>query len=153
MTRHAWQCDIPTPHLSGRTPDPIGRWLVLYDFRPLPKPGVDSQYDALAMARPEAEDRDEVLRIELAIAISLLSQDYDLTPADYTRIFDFGSDRDVLIRMHSARSDSIAPGSINRAAKKTASARVDRVSESGWMGKLKSLFSAGVVRVTALHSW
>lgn len=74
-----------------------GRWVRMGDrqhwmFPPPPAPGIDGEYDALIRVHHEAEDADDERRIELAMAILLLSRNYAPTPAEYQAIFDFGAD-------------------------------------------------------------
>jgi len=49
----------------------------------------DPEYEALIRAVLEAEDEIEGRRVELALAIYLLGQNYDLGPADYSRLLEF----------------------------------------------------------------
>jgi hypothetical protein len=60
-------------------------------FTPPPAPGIDHEYDALSRIHQESEDADDERRIELAMAILLLSRNYDLTPDEYVAIFSFGT--------------------------------------------------------------
>jgi len=53
------------------------------------EPGLDADYIALLEAIQEAEDRSDQLRAELALAIHLLSQNYDLDPDDYQTLLGF----------------------------------------------------------------
>jgi hypothetical protein len=74
-----------------------GRWVRMGDrqqwmFPPPPAPGIDPEYDALSRIHQESEDADDERRIELAMAILLLSRNYDLTPDEYVAIFSFGTD-------------------------------------------------------------
>jgi hypothetical protein len=57
-----------------------------------PAPGVDPDYDALIRVHRESEDADDERRIELAMAILLLSRNYDPKPEEYRSIFSFGND-------------------------------------------------------------
>ncbi len=61
-------------------------------FTSPPAPGVDADYDALIHALLEAEDQSEAKKCELAIAILLLSRNYQPLPSEYQRIFCFGGD-------------------------------------------------------------
>jgi hypothetical protein len=58
-------------------------------FPPPPAPRIDPEYDALARIHQQSEDADDERRIELAMAILLLSRNYDLTPDEYVAIFSF----------------------------------------------------------------
>src|ERR1700678_3498358 len=74
-----------------------GRWVRMGDrqqwmFPPPPAPGIDPEYDALTRIHQEPEDADDERRIELAMAILLLSRNYDPTPDEYVAIFSFGTD-------------------------------------------------------------
>ena len=74
-----------------------GRWVRMGDrqqwmFPPPPAPGIDPEYDALSRILQESEDADDERRIELAMAILLLSRNYDPTPDEYVAIFSFGTD-------------------------------------------------------------
>jgi hypothetical protein len=74
-----------------------GRWVRMGDrqqwmFPPPPAPGIDPEYDALSRIHQESEDADDERRIELAMAILLLSRNYDLMPDEYVAIFSFGTD-------------------------------------------------------------
>lgn len=61
-------------------------------------------YLELLQAIREAEDHDELLRMEMALAIRLLRSNYDLDPSLYERILGFDSDED-LARMQQAMAD------------------------------------------------
>ena len=61
-------------------------------FPPAPAPGIDPDYDGLLRIHRESEDGDDERRIELAMAILLLSRNYDPTPDEYVAIFSFGMD-------------------------------------------------------------
>lgn len=50
---------------------------------------VDPDYTATVMAVPEAEDRSERLRAELALAIALLDRNYDLGPVELQGLLRF----------------------------------------------------------------
>jgi hypothetical protein len=54
-------------------------------------PGVDADYDALVQGLLEAEDQSEARKFELAIAILLLSRNYQPSPCEYEEILCFGS--------------------------------------------------------------
>jgi hypothetical protein len=120
-----------------------------WSFPSPPEPGVDAQYDALAEARRDAEDHDEVLRIELAISMLLLARNYDLSPVEYTRVFDFGDDRDRLRSVQSAISELIASGSAKAVIRHPEQAKT-LAREPGRIGRLTSLVSSWAVRVKAL---
>jgi len=87
-----------------------------WSFPDPPPPGTDVQFDALVAARREAEDCAAVLQIELAIAILLLSRNYNLKPADYWRIFDFGGDRARLSTVQAAVSAIVSTCSDRQAS-------------------------------------
>jgi hypothetical protein len=75
----------------------LGRWVRMGDrqpwmFPPTPAPGVDRNYDALIRAHHESEDADDERRVELAMAILLLSRNYAPTPGEYQALFNFGAD-------------------------------------------------------------
>jgi hypothetical protein len=75
-----------------------GRWVQMGDqqpwmFPPPPAPGIDRDYDAMTRILRESEDADDERRIELAMAIRLLSRNYDPTPKEYEAIFSFGTDQ------------------------------------------------------------
>jgi hypothetical protein len=112
-----------------------------WSFPDPPERGLDVQFDALADARHEAEDRDELLQIELAISLLLLSRNYDLTPAEYRRIFDFDGDRARLGAVQSAISELICSHSRRE---RSAPVRVDAAKrgESGQKRKSYSLVSS-----------
>jgi hypothetical protein len=120
-----------------------------WSFPDPPLPGVDAEYEALLEARREAEDSAEVLRIELAISFYLLSRNYDLTPADYLRIFDFEGDRTRLRSVQTAVSAMLSvrpkqgPGSSgpDQAASRGESARTGRLSTwlCSWAVRVKSV--------------
>jgi hypothetical protein len=58
-----------------------------------PAAGVDRAYDAMIRIHHESEDAAEERRIELAMAILLLSRNYEGKPAEYEAIFSFGADQ------------------------------------------------------------
>lgn len=136
---------LPTFREGTRIPMADGQE---WSFPNPPEPGADAQYDALAEARFEAEDWDEVLRIDLAISILLLSRNYDLSSADYTCIFDFEDDRTRLLCAQSKISELIASDS-QRAVARVAVPRAQEASEPGWIGRLTSLVASWAVRVKA----
>jgi hypothetical protein len=124
-----------------------------WSFAHPPDPGVDSQYDTLLASRREAEDRDEALRIELAISILLLGRNYDLSPEEYTRIFDFGDDQ---LRLRSAQeSVSALIARQTRAFEPAAQLcqQPAQTRECGPMGRLASHLSSWAVRVKSLLSF
>jgi hypothetical protein len=74
-----------------------GAWIKMADgrewlFSSPPALGVHADYDALAHALLEAEDRTEARKCQLAIAIFLLSRNYEPSPSEYVKVFYFGSD-------------------------------------------------------------
>jgi hypothetical protein len=79
-------------------------------FPPPPAPGVDRDYDATVRCLEQAEDHADSLRIELALAIHLLSRNYDLSPPEFEEIFRFGSDRMALSEAQAAFSELIGAG-------------------------------------------
>ena len=74
-------------------------------FPPPPAPGIDREYDALIRVHHESEDADDERRIELAMAILLLSHNYDPTPDEYVAIFSFGPDESAQSTAHAAISE------------------------------------------------
>jgi len=61
----------------------------------------EAEYDALLAGVLEAEDVPERLRAELALAIHLLGRNYDLDPADFSRVLEFPpGDPDLAARQH-----------------------------------------------------
>jgi len=117
-----------------------------WSFPDPPQPGVDAQYDALAEARREAEDCAEVLRIELAISILLLSRNYNLTPADYRRIFDFANDCARLSAVQNALSEMISSRP-DREPSTPATDEAARAGEAGRPGRPTSVLSSWAVLV------
>ena len=86
-----------------------GRWVRMADgqewmFPDPPVPGIDPDYDDLIRCRLESEDADEDLRIELALAIRLLSRNYNPKPDEYAAIFSFGDDESGRSRAQAAIS-------------------------------------------------
>jgi hypothetical protein len=75
-----------------------GVWIRMADgqewlFKNPPVPGVDAEYDGLVQGLLEAEDQHEARKFELAIALLLLSKNYQPSPREYQDIFCFdGSD-------------------------------------------------------------
>jgi hypothetical protein len=59
----------------------------------------DTEYDALLDSIASAEDWNEVLSGELALAIYLLARNYELSSDDYRRLLVFNADRESLVRM------------------------------------------------------
>jgi hypothetical protein len=134
----------------------IGTWIRLADdqewsFPDPPAPGVDVQYDALKEALFEAENRDEVLQIELAISILLLSRNYDLKPADFERILDFGDDRIRLRAVQSAVSSAIAARGSGKVGRPTPDAAEPRKKPRASHGQ-PSLLSTWAIRVKVVLS-
>ena len=89
-----------------------GKWVRMGDrqqwmFPPPPAPGIDPEYDALSRILQESEDADDERRIELAMAILLLSRNYDLTPDEYVAIFSFGTDQSARSAAQAAISDVV----------------------------------------------
>jgi hypothetical protein len=76
-------------------------------FPPPPAPGVDTEYDALVRVHAESEDADDERRIELAMAILLLSRNYDPTPDEYEAIFTFGIDQSAQATAEAAISEVV----------------------------------------------
>jgi hypothetical protein len=73
-----------------------GEWITMADgqewlFTNPPAPGVDAEYDGLVEGLLEAEDAAEARKFELAIAIFLLSRNYQPSPRDFEEIFCFGN--------------------------------------------------------------
>jgi len=90
----------------------LGRWVRMGDrqqwmFPPPPAPGLDPEYDALIRIHRESEDADDERRIELAIAILLLSRNYDPKPEEYAAIFSFGADKSARSTAWSAISEVV----------------------------------------------
>jgi len=82
------------------------RWM----FPPPPAPGSDPEYDALIRAHHEAEDANDERRIELAMAILLISRNYSPTPREYQEIFNFGADESARFAAQSAIADIVHDG-------------------------------------------
>ena len=76
-------------------------------FPPPPAPGIDPEYDALSRILQESEDADDERRIELAMAILLLSRNYDPTPDKYEAIFSFGLDESAQSTAHATISEVV----------------------------------------------
>jgi hypothetical protein len=72
-----------------------------------PAPGIDPEYDGLVRVHDESEDADDERRIELAMAILLLSRNYDPTPDEYEAIFSFGLDRSAQSTAEAAISEVV----------------------------------------------
>ncbi len=120
-----------------------------WSFPDPPPAGVDAQFDALVEALREAEDHDEVLRIELAISILLLSRNYNLTPADYRRIFDFEGDCARLSAVQTAVSALIS-SRVNCAASTSAPDDDAPTGRSGATRRGNSLLSSWAVIVKSV---
>jgi hypothetical protein len=58
-------------------------------FSSPPPPGTDAEYDGLVEGLLEAEDQNDARKSELAIAMFLLSRNYQPTPREYEEIFSF----------------------------------------------------------------
>jgi hypothetical protein len=91
-----------------------GRWVRMGDhqhwmFPPPPAPGNDCEYDALIQVHHEAEDADDERRIELAMAILLLSRNYAPTPREYQEIFNFGADESARATAQAAIAEVVQP--------------------------------------------
>jgi hypothetical protein len=89
-----------------------GRWVQMGDrqrwmFPPPPASGIDPEYDALARIHQEPEDADDERKIELAMAILLLSRNYDPTPDEYIAIFSFGTDESARSAAQAAISEVV----------------------------------------------
>jgi hypothetical protein len=89
-----------------------GMWVRMGDgqawmFPHPPAPGVDREYDDLVRCRHESEDANEALRAELALAIKLLSRNYNPRPDEYAAIFSFGADRAARWRARAAIAELI----------------------------------------------
>jgi len=76
-------------------------------FPPPPAPGLDPDYDALIRIHRESEDADDEERIELAMAILLLSRNYDPKPEEYAAIFSFGADEPARSSARAAISEVV----------------------------------------------
>jgi hypothetical protein len=86
-----------------------GTWVRMGDgqnwmFPAPPEPGIDWEYDALVQSLLEPEDEHDEARIEFALAIRLLSRNYDPEPEEFQSIFSFGADQ----RAKSAAQAAIA---------------------------------------------
>ena len=97
----------------------LGKWVPMGDrqhwmFPPPPAPGIDRDYDALIRVHHESEDTDDARRIELAVAILLLSRNYAPTPAEYEAIFDFGADQSARSEAEAAISEIVRHDLENR---------------------------------------
>ena len=115
-----------------------------WSFADPPPPGVDAEYDALYQALREAEDRAEVLRIELAISILLLARNYALSPADYRQILSFDDDSARLKEFQLAVAEIIrAQGDRPVVAAAPQSGALP--AESRAPGRLRGLFSSWAV--------
>jgi hypothetical protein len=76
-------------------------------FPPPPAPGSDPDYDGLIRVHHESEDGRDEREIELAMAILLLSRNYDPTPDEYVSIFSFGTDQSARSTAQAAISDIV----------------------------------------------
>ena len=90
----------------------LGRWVRMGDrqdwmFPPPPVPGIHHEYDELIRVHRESEDADDERRIELAMAILLLSRNYAATPGEYQAIFNFGSDESARSTAQAAISEIV----------------------------------------------
>jgi hypothetical protein len=90
----------------------LGKWVPMGDrqhwmFPPPPAPGIDRDYDALIRVHRESEDADDERRIELAVAILLLSRNYSPTPGEYEAIFDFGANQSARSAAQAAISEIV----------------------------------------------
>jgi hypothetical protein len=90
----------------------LGRWVRMGDqqhwmFPPPPAPGIDHEYDELIRVHHESEDADDERRIELAMAILLLSRNYAPTPGEYQAIFNFGPDESARSTAQAAISEIV----------------------------------------------
>jgi hypothetical protein len=72
-----------------------------------PAAGIDREFDAMMRIHHESEDRDDERRIELAMAILLLSRNYDPRPDEYEAIFSFGTDQSARSVAQAAISELI----------------------------------------------
>lgn len=131
-----------------------GNWVRMADgqewsFPYPPSPGVDPEYDAIARALHESEDKDEALRIELALAILLVSQNYVLSETEYNEIFNFGNDRAGLSAAQSAFHEMLAsgPGQKRRASSSEGASFGAQISRSN---PRQSWLSACATRVRSL---
>ena len=89
-----------------------GTWVRMGDgqdwmFPRPPAPGCDREYDDLIRCHHEAEDADDALVIELALAIRLLSRNYAPRPDEYFAIFSFGEDHAARAHARAAISELI----------------------------------------------
>ena len=79
-----------------------------WTFPSPPEPDVDGEkgfdpgYSEVVAAIMESEDRSDLLRAELALAICLLGQNYELGPHEYQCLLRCPSDSPVLARMQQA---------------------------------------------------
>jgi hypothetical protein len=90
----------------------LGKWVRMGDrqhwmFPPPPAPGIDREYDALIRVHHESDDADDERRIELAMAILLLSRNYAPTPGEYQAIFNFGPDESAWQTAQAAISEIV----------------------------------------------
>jgi hypothetical protein len=76
-------------------------------FPPPPAPGIDPEYDGLVRIHDESEDAIDERKIELAMAILLLSRNYDPTPDEYEAIFSFGMDQSAQSNAEAAISEVV----------------------------------------------
>ena len=91
-----WTVPMPPQGLSTSKPLPVARARMLESF--------GSRYLALLDAVRDAEDDTEVLRFELALAICLLRQNYQLDPSTLASLLSF-SHKDDLTRMQRTMSE------------------------------------------------
>jgi hypothetical protein len=133
-----------------------GKWLRMADgqdwsFPRPPAPGADLEFDATLRTLHEAESWDEALRAEFALAILLLSRNYDLMPREYEQIFGFGTRKADRSLFQSAFSGMISESS-HREQHASLEDRPGHTTGTLVLGLLQSLRSACATRVRSLLS-
>jgi hypothetical protein len=100
-------------------------------------------YVALIRAVIEAEDRDDRRRCELALAIWLLSYNYDLDPADYQMLLGFAPGSAALARSQEAFSTLAFEHAQSLWSRRRDEATTTAAEPVGWV---RGLWRAGVRR-------
>jgi hypothetical protein len=122
-----------------------------WSFPRPPAAGLDLEFDATMGALREAEDHDDALRAELALAILLLSRNYELRPADYQQIFGFGAGSAALGEFRAAFSEMISESAQSRLPERPLSS--PRVAAGSLRSSLlQTWLSACATRVRSLLS-
>jgi hypothetical protein len=128
-----------------------GTWIRMGDgqewmFPHPPTLGSDREYDALWRCLLESENAAEARRNELALAILLLSRNYDPQPKEYETIFDFGTDPAVQSSAQTAISKLIYHDLANEQFASSPKHDVP-AGVAGVLGTLQSLVSSCASRV------